>query len=566
MSDSMNALEDFCKDARVCSLLFEELDSFVIVYDAAADELMIDPIKNKFISIPWEKANVQQKNYDKLVFRPDIPAVTKFLDLSTLTREEPKRNLQVRLFTDYYNYAWFRLFLMAVFDRQGNRDRFYLLCTNIDEKTRLAQNLKFMSSSDALTHLANLHVFLERAGELIKNNSEKHYQIIRFDVNHFRSINIIFGSTEGDNLLKFIAVRIQEFLEEEEYAAYCRASLDNFVICVPKEAYTAQKIVEYLQWSVSVYPSNFEVTLSFGIYEVTDEDCRGQIPVNVLVDRAASAHNSVKGNYIRHIGYYDKKIKRQDDLEFMVTSEMGSALLKHQFRIFYQPKVEMDTGRLVGAEALVRWQHPVKGLIAPTEFIPIFESNGFILELDDYVIESTCKTIREWLDKKKKALPVSVNLSRANLYNPRLIEQIETYVKRYQIPRELLAFELLESSFVTDNYNLAKLMQKLREKEFQVLMDDFGSGYSSLNALRLLPVDVLKIDRGFLPANRENVDARIILKCVVEMAKGLGLDIVVEGVETKEQAEYLLELGCRIAQGFYYYYPMPKEEYEKHLM
>ena len=223
----------------------------------------------------------------------------------------------------------------------------------------------------------------------------------------------------------------------------------------------------------------------------------------------------------------------------------------------------MDTGKIIGSEALVRWIHPSQGIISPGEFIPVFEKNGFISELDAFVLRKTCQMIRKWLDDGKKVYPVSVNVSRTDLYNPNLLEQIQECVERFDVPHELIAFELTESAFVSDNmqlYNLAKLLQ---ENHFNVMMDDFGSGYSSLNSLREIPVDVLKIDLKFLPPSTDDKRGNVILQSIVEMANQLGLEVVVEGVETIEQAEFLLSIGCRNAQGYYFYRPMPVSEYER---
>jgi len=230
--------------------------------------------------------------------------------------------------------------------------------------------------------------------------------------------------------------------------------------------------------------------------------------------------------------------------------------------VYLQPKCEMDTGQIIGSEALVRWIHPKQGIISPGEFIPVFEKNGFISELDYFVLKTTCRMIRKWLDEGRKVYPVSVNVSRTDLYNPNLLDQIKGCVQEYDLPHDLIAFELTESAFVSDNmqlYNLAKLLQ---ENHFNVMMDDFGSGYSSLNSLREIPVDVLKIDLKFLPPSQDDKKGNVILESVVGMANRLGLEVIVEGVETIEQAEFLLSIGCKNAQGFYFFKPMSMSEYE----
>ena len=294
----------------------------------------------------------------------------------------------------------------------------------------------------------------------------------------------------------------------------------------------------------------------------TEKDKQERIPVVTMVDRAAIAQR-VKNNYMNKIAVFDDKIAEKEYAEQNVIMEMNNALGSDQFHIYLQPKVDMITGRIVGSEALVRWLHPTKGVISPVDFVPIFEGNGFISEIDFYMLEQVCKMIRRWLDKGLEAKPVSVNLSRSNLYSPRILNDIMTCVERYSVPHDLIEFEITESAFAVDNIHLNQLMEQLQKNHFRVLMDDFGSGYSSLNALRELSVDILKIDIKFLPVSQNDKRADIILRSVTQMADQLGLEMVVEGVETEAQADLLKKMGCRIAQGFLYYRPMPIEEYER---
>ena len=377
-------------------------------------------------------------------------------------------------------------------------------------------------------------------------------------------INQMYGTKEGDNILRYIGVKIQEWAGPIlEMSTYCRISSDMFCVCMPAEAGSIQEIIDFIQTSLHAYPIKFDMIMSFGVYITSEEDRTEQISVSTLMDRAASAQRTVKNSYMNHIAYYDSVIRKKEIAEQIIISEMKKALETDQFQVYLQPKCEMDTGKIIGSEALVRWIHPSQGIISPGEFSPVFEKNGFISELDAFVLRKTCQMIRKWLDDGKKVYPVSVNVSRTDLYNPNLLEQIKECVERFDVPHELIAFELTESAFVSDNmqlYNLAKLLQ---ENHFNVMMDDFGSGYSSLNSLREIPVDVLKIDLKFLPPSTDDKRGNVILQSIVEMANQLGLEVVVEGVETIEQAEFLLSIGCRNAQGYYFYRPMPVSEYER---
>jgi len=575
------------EELRKKTMILEELETFVVEYSFQTKELYIDPVKEKYIRIPWDKQAIMNKKIDGLVYRPDVQAAKKLLDFTgtdagnyaaNVYSDSPndaanasvdclnkKKSAVLRIFTDNHKYAWFRLTRIVFLDEKKAPDKIVVLFTNMDEKAETEQNLKFYTEKDILTHLPNITAFLAQAQFLIDHNRDEEYEIVRMDIDRFRVISGMFGIEEGNNLLKFIAVKIQERLDEEDEVAYCRIASDIFAMCIPVKKYPVEEFIDSLCKAVSAYPKNYEVTLAFGRYQVTKEDREQRVPVSNLIDRAAAAQATIKGNYLLHTAFYDEKIRQHEEAESMILSDMYTALQEEQFQVFLQPKVEMGTGKIIGSEALVRWLHPKRGMISPADFIPIFEKNGFIIELDKYMIKHTCRIIRKWLDEGTVVYPVSVNLSRVNLYNTRLIQDIEDYVNEYQVPREYISFELTESAFSADNSYMKMLAAKLQTKHFKVLMDDFGSGYSSLNTLKEIPVDILKIDLKFLSAGSDNERANLIIKHVVEMANDLGLFIVVEGVENKQQVRFLLDIGCRVAQGFYYYRPITVEEYERNL-
>lgn len=575
------------EELRKKTMILEELETFIMEYSFQTKELYIDPVKEKYIKVAWDKQAILDKKIDHMVYRPDIPAAKSLLDFTKIDKESPtmytggdysnhasdisgncsgkRKSAVLRIFTDNHKYAWFRLTRIVFLNEEKKPDKIVVLFTNIDEKAETEQNLKFYAEKDILTHLPNITAFLAQAQFLIDNNADEDYEIVRMDIDRFRVISGMFGIEEGNNLLKFIAVKIQERLDEEDEVAYCRIASDIFAMCIPVKKYSVEEFIESLCRAVSAYPKNYEVTLAFGRYQVTKQDREQKVPVSNLIDRAAAAQATIKGNYLIHTAFYDENIRQHEEAESMILSDMYTALREEQFQVFLQPKVEMGTGKIIGSEALVRWLHPKRGMISPADFIPIFEKNGFIMELDKYMIKHTCKIIRKWLDEGTVVYPVSVNLSRVNLYNTKLIQNIEDYVNEYQVPREYISFELTESAFSADNSYMKMLAAKLQTKHFKVLMDDFGSGYSSLNTLKEIPVDILKIDLKFLSAGSDNERANLIIKHVVEMANDLGLFIVVEGVENKEQVRFLLDIGCRVAQGFYYYRPITVEEYEKNL-
>lgn len=557
----VNKLNQCQNELQKKELMIEELNTFVAEYNFEMDEIYIDSVKDKYILISWEE-ELRKRNFAALVYRPDIPVAQDLTAFSEYTPEKNKKTAVLRLFTERHKYDWFRVTAICFFDSNRNRQSISYLFTNINERAEIEQNLKFYSEKDTLTALPNMRAFLQSAQVLIEEHPEEEYEIVRMDIERFRIISEMFGIDEGDKLLKFIAVKIQEYLDEEDEVAYCRIASDVFAMCIPVHSYSVDTMIQKLQKAVTEYPKNYEVVLSFGRYYVTKEDREQKVPVSNLVDRAAAAQITIKGNYLQHVAVYDESIRKKEADEAMILSEMNHALENGEFQVYLQPKVNMQTGKIIGSEALVRWQHPGKGLISPAAFVPAFEKNGFIIEIDKYMIHNTCAIIRRWIDSGIPVYPVSVNLSRLNLYNKRIIQDIREYVEEYQIPREYISFEITESAFSGDNSYIKILAEKLQKEHFKVLMDDFGSGYSSLNTLKEIPVDVLKIDLKFLPAGENDEKANLIIKHVVEMAVDLDLMIIVEGVEREEQVEFLTKIGCKIAQGFYYYRPISVLEYE----
>lgn len=551
---------DLIRDSRI----LEHTHSFIVEYNLKTRHCYIDPAQRRYVYGDWqERKHENAKNYERVVLRDDIAALQAFFDFSNLMAGE-SRSIDARFYVEAHDYEWYRVRLSCYAGADGEKERVLITFTNAEKELETVQKLKFLLAKDPLTHMPNLDSFVQMTEKMLQSHPDLSYALIRMDIDKFRMINQMYGTKEGDNILRYIGVKIQEWAGPvQETSTYCRISSDLFCICMPAEADSIQEIIDFIQTSLRAYPIKFDIIMSFGVYITCEEDRKEQVTVSTLMDRAASAQRTVKNSYVNHIAYYDNVIRKKEIAERIIISEMKKALETNQFQVYLQPKCEMDTGRIIGSEALVRWIHPSQGIISPGEFIPVFEKNGFISELDYFVLRTTCQMIRRWLDGGKKVYPVSVNVSRTDLYNPNLLEQIKACVAEYDVPHDLIAFELTESAFVSDNMQLYNLAKLLRENHFHVMMDDFGSGYSSLNSLREIPVDVLKIDLKFLPPSSDDRRGNVILHSVVEMANRLGLEVIVEGVETIEQADFLLSIGCRNAQGFYFYRPMPVSEYER---
>lgn len=270
-----------------------------------------------------------------------------------------------------------------------------------------------------------------------------------------------------------------------------------------------------------------------------------------------------KNKFASYLGFYDMDEGIREVEEAAIASSMQAAMDEEQFVVYFQPKFDIANDRDIGAEALVRWKHPDTGLMPPKHFIPIFEKNGFISRLDYYVWEHVCRLIHKWLGDGICLDPITVNISRISLYNPRLADILSGLIEQYDVPIGLLNLEITESAYVSDPELIQEAIRKLHQAGFILLMDDFGSGYSSLNMLKDIDVDVLKIDMQFLSGGESPGKGKIILESVIQMANNLGMPVIMEGVETQEQTRFLYKIGCNYVQGYYYARPMPQEEYEK---
>ncbi|MBR2876182.1 MAG: EAL domain-containing protein [Clostridia bacterium] len=543
------------------NIVMRQTNTFSAEYDFETGKTFIDPTYSNYVHRDFCNIDIfDATSMIGLIYRPDLDAVVSFLNINEVS-ETTQRFINVRILTDNNIYEWFRLALAIHFEN-GVKTRAILTFNNINSEMEAIKKLEIFSSIDRLTKIPNRNTFVEKTQTIIEENEDSKFAIVRFDIESFKIINQLFGTAEGDSILKFIAVKLQEIIEPIKNATYCRITSDLFAFSIPYDNEDLlNTVIDTLVAAVKMYPLNFDITLSFGIYIAENSE----YSVRHMLDRAGVAQKATKNNYKTHISYFDEALREQEEIEITIVSEMKKALEKGEFKIYLQPKCDMRTGKIIGSEALVRWVHPTKGLISPRSFIPIFENNGFITELDYYIFSTVSELISKWRDDGLPILPVSVNVSRADLYDPNLFPNIVKIVDKYNIPHEYIEFELTESSFISDNHKLCDLTYNLQKSNFHVLMDDFGSGYSSLNSLKDIKVDVLKIDINFLPTSTTDERAGKILASVVSMANDLDLKVVVEGVETRDQADFLISIGAYEAQGYYFFKPMPVEDYEKAL-
>lgn len=429
--------------------------------------------------------------------------------------------------------------------------------TAVYEKKQ-AEELKHQLEISSLTGLYNKHAFYQNAEQLMKENPEKQYEILLFDIEKFRIINDLFGMSKGDKLLRHFAGRLKEMVKGTGIAGYRGA--DNFVVCIEQGVIADIEATEKeLYRYINEYPMDIKVQIRIGIYEVTDRT----VPVSLMCDRANMAAESVKGNELLHHAYYDASMREKLIHDQEILNEMQEALDQEQFKIYIQPKCRLDNEELTGGEALVRWEHPTRGMLSPGIFVPLFETNGFITKLDYYVWEQTCKCIHEWKLQGLKTVPLSVNVSRLNFYLPGFEDMLDNLLKKYELTQDDLYFEVTESAYTTESDAIFEQLSRLQQKHYTILMDDFGSGYSSLNMLQEAPVDVLKLDMKFLLGNDDKGRSEVIIEAVIRMANKLGFRVIAEGVETKEQCDMLLRLGCYYGQGYYFSKPIPAQEFQE---
>ena len=413
---------------------------------------------------------------------------------------------------------------------------------------------------DFLTGIYGQQKFYQATRELLDQRAGENFAFIHFDIDRFRIINTLYGSKEGDRLIHFVAGAIRKVMTAYGRGTYGRLGGDVFGMCVPFEDGAAiYHILEGIRAEIRKHTVHYYLETCAGIYLVDDPD----MEVAAMHDNAEIAAAQCKGQYMVHDVLYTNEIGQKMLREQHIIDEMDKALAEQQFIVYFQPKYHLKKMAPYGAEALVRWKKPNGEIVLPSEFIPIFERNGFITKLDYYVWEKVCQFIDSELSQGRNPAPISVNVSRVNLYNPDFMDSLIDLIHRYQIPPHYLNLELTESVFSEDAELIQRAVNYLHDAGFTILMDDFGSGYSSLNILKDVDLDVLKIDMKFFSKGNTAEKGAKIIEAVIRMADSLDMMVIAEGVEEKHQVDFLNDLGCDYIQGYYFGRPMSQDQYEK---
>ncbi len=415
----------------------------------------------------------------------------------------------------------------------------------------------YLATYDELTGIYNKQAFYAKTKEMLLDNPDKNFDLLRINIERFKVLNDLFGESTGDKLLRYIG----KFLKEINLPLCVSGRLyaDNFVVCYEAGKGDSRRMINTLQMVADSFAINNRTILSFGLYRIDDKT----LPVSVMCDRANMALWKAKGNFKNPYCEYDEKMRQQVLKEQKIINAMEMAIQNKEFTLYLQPKYDIEKGTIIGAEALVRWISLENGFISPGDFIPVFENNGFVYEVDKFIWEESCRYLRKWLDEGREVHPISVNVSRIDLYDPKLVQHLVDLREKYQLPSQYLELEITESAYTEDPEQIITITRQLREAGFVILMDDFGTGYSSLNMLKDIQIDVLKLDMGFLKSSDYSAKGGNILTAILKMAESLKMQTIAEGVETKEQVEFLKSIGCRYVQGFYYSKPLPVGEFEK---
>ncbi|MCL1854966.1 MAG: EAL domain-containing protein [Clostridia bacterium] len=418
------------------------------------------------------------------------------------------------------------------------------------------QQMKYRSEHDLLTDLWNRETFNQKVQEMLQDKASIPYVMLAINIQRFKMINDFFGADIGDQVLITLSRCMDRLFSPMGICG--RMEADHFMACLPKAELDMDQVTEMLDSELKARYTDYHIGVLFGIYEIRDRT----IATDQMCDRATLALKSISGSAVKRFAVYDDVMRETLVAEQGIIEEMYDALQQGQFIPYLQPIYALSTLKPVSAEVLVRWKHPTKGMISPATFIPLFERNGFVTKLDYVVWEHACALLHKWKVNNMPLLPLSINISRIDLYYPYLCEDLLSLIKKYDLDPSLLKLEITESAYIDDPEVLMGVLKRLRAAGFRILMDDFGSGYSSLNTLKDMPINVLKVDMSFLAALEDSPRASSILTSVVRMAKWLDLPVIAEGVETKEQLDFLYSIGCDDGQGYLFSRPIPVSEFE----
>ena len=476
------------------------------------------------------------------------PGLAEWKDHQTVDKNGEKRYIE--------------LTKQPLIDSKRKMDGFYFHIHDLTNEQRAAEQKLFTARHDQLTGLFNRDYLYERTKELLAENPEEVYLIITAEITDLKVINELYGNTFGDQALKFAAEWMRNNENVNRGGVYGRLGGDSFGVCIPEKDFRLERM-EFALSNLTVFEgeTKYRMLIHAGIYRVDDRSLKA----SVMYDRAVLALEGIKDDYHYHTAWYEPYMRENALRNKRIAEELTAAIADGQIRPWLQPIVDREK-KIIGAEALARWIHPVEGIRFPGDCIPVLEKNGMIADLDRCIWRQACMILAQWKEEGKD-LFLSVNISPRDFYLLDVAGELKSMVREYGVEPSKLRLEITESVMMTDDENRMKILRDMQSCGFLIEMDDFGSGYSSLNLLREMPVDVLKIDMVFLrnTSDQEWERARTIVEDVISMANHLSITSLTEGVETEYQYSKLREMGCQLYQGFYFAKPMPVEEFEQYL-
>ncbi len=473
---------------------------------------------------------------------------------------EENRKDSMKMETSIYQNGekkYYEIVYKRTYDDKQNQVCDYFIFNDRTEDVVSLEHEKYRASHDILTGLLNKEQFYIETAKLIKENRDVKYCLVCSNIKDFKFVNELFGIEKGNEILKKQAEYMKNFIGEDSLAA--RLHADRFAMCMPRIRFDEDLINEAITGIQEAFKnSSFHMHIFVGVYDIHDVQER----VSIMCDKANLASETIKNEYKSSVAYYTEHLLEKSIEERKIIGEFDRALDNEEFVMFLQPQVDVS-GKPFGSEALVRWQHPDKGLLAPGVFIDVLEKTGFVYRLDRYMWDKAVKQLAEWKKRGINDYHISVNISTKDFY---LIDVYETFVglvEKYDIDPKLLKLEITETALMSDFNKNMVIIKRLQKYGFDIEIDDFGSGYSSLNMLKDISADVLKIDMGFLRASENEVKGQDILESIIGLANKLGMRVITEGVEKKTQVDMLYDMGCKMFQGYYFSKPIPVDEFEK---
>ncbi len=436
----------------------------------------------------------------------------------------------------------------------------------LQEQIKILKHINYENSElikyesiDNLTGLLNKDAFFRETQKLLDKYPDDNFIFMRYDIDKFQTINALFGYDEGDRLLQYCANEIATTKNKVKECVIGRMDADIFCLCVTFDPHiNLQPSAAATEIFLEGFREDYRFNVSVGIYFIQDP----KEPLRDIYSKATLASRKCKDSSNIHSFVYDVATDKELTHQQIISSEMHKALKQKEFVVFFQPKVDLKTRNLVGAEALVRWNHPQKGIIPPSEFIPVFYQNGFIAQLDLYVFENVCAHIKSWKDKGLKIVPISINMTQVSMMDELLPQKIFTFMQIYGIEKEYIHLEITEGSYSVDTDKSIKCAKEFSKKGIHLEMDDFGTGISSLTMLHELPIDTLKLDLRFIKTYSESKSNAGIIHFIVSLARQMELDLVAEGIETEHQLEFLKNIGCDIGQGYLFSKPVNADNFK----